>query len=82
MLRKLILITVFFSFALPVSAGQFKVPGVYDGDSLKATGHDIDIKVRLVGIDAPEIKWRKHKPVNFRDTPKIIRFYSSISECP
>ena len=35
-------------------AGQFKVIRVYDGDSFKAVGHDIEIKVRLVGIDAPE----------------------------
>jgi len=43
-------------------AGQFKVTGVYDGDSLTAIGHDIKIKVRLVGIDAPELKRGKHKP--------------------
>jgi len=42
-------------------ARQFKVTGVHDGDSLKATGHDIEIKVRLVGIDTPETKKGKHK---------------------
>ncbi len=62
MLRKLLFIIVFLSFALPVNAGQFKVTRVYDGDTLKATGHDIEIKVRLVGIDTPETKKRKHKP--------------------
>jgi len=62
MLRKLILITVFLSLALTVNAGQFKVVRVYDGDSLTASGHDIEIKVRLVGIDAPELKRGKHKP--------------------
>ncbi len=55
MLEKLILITVFLSFALPVSAGQFKVTMVYDGDTLKATSHDIEIEVRLVGIDTPAL---------------------------
>jgi len=50
MLKKLILIAVLLSFALPVSAGQFKVTRVYDGDTFKATGHDIEIRVRLVGI--------------------------------
>jgi len=43
-------------------AGQFKVVRVCGGDSLTATGHDIEIKVRLVGIDAPELKRGKHKP--------------------
>ena len=43
-------------------AGQFRVVRVYDGDTLTATGHDIEIKVRLVGIDAPELKRGKHKP--------------------
>jgi endonuclease YncB( thermonuclease family) len=37
-------------------AGQFEVVRLYDGDTLRAIGHDIEIKVRLVGIDAPEIK--------------------------
>ena len=36
------------------SAGLFKVVRVYDGDTIKAVGHDIEIRVRLVGIDAPE----------------------------
>jgi len=36
------------------SAGQFKVTYVWDGDTVKAEGHDIQIKVRLAGIDAPE----------------------------
>ncbi len=62
MLKKLIPIAVFLFFALPASAGQFKVTRVYDGDTFKASGHDIEIKVRLVGIDTPETKKRKHKP--------------------
>ena len=60
--KKLILITVFLFFTLPATAGQFKVTSVHDGDSLRATGHDIQIKIRLVGIDAPELKRGKHKP--------------------
>jgi micrococcal nuclease len=43
-------------------AGQFKVTRVYDGDSVKTEGHDIEIMVRLVGIDAPEISRRKNEP--------------------
>jgi endonuclease YncB( thermonuclease family) len=50
----LILVLITFSFA-----GQFKVTRVYDGDTIKAEGHDITIKVRLVGIDAPETSKKK-----------------------
>ena len=44
------------------SAGLFKVVRVYDGDTVKVAGHDIEIKVRLVGIDAPETSKAKHEP--------------------
>lgn len=36
-------------------AGEFTVAWVYDGDTIKAEGQDITIKIRLVGIDASEI---------------------------
>ena len=62
MLKRFLIAIIFLSFALPVFAGQFKVTRVYDGDTFKASGHDIEIKVRLVGIDTPETKKRKHKP--------------------
>jgi endonuclease YncB( thermonuclease family) len=42
-------------------AGQFKVMRVYDGDTLKAKGYDIEFKVNLIGIDAPEISIKKHE---------------------
>ena len=47
-------ITIISIFSLPLFslAGQFKVTKVYDGDTVKAEGHDIEIKIRLVGIDA------------------------------
>ena len=44
------------------SAGLFKVVRVYDSDTVKAEGHDIEIKVRLMGIDAPETSKAKHEP--------------------
>ena len=44
------------------TAGLFKVVRVYDGDTVKAVGYDIEIKVRLVGIDAPETSKGKRKP--------------------
>ena len=37
------------------SAGSFKVIRIYDGDTLMAYGQDVEIKVRLMGIDAPEL---------------------------
>ena len=42
-------------FALPAIslAGDFEVVRVYDGVTLKARGCDIEIKVRLIGIDDP-----------------------------
>ena len=43
-------------------AGQFKIIRVYDGDSVKAFGHDIEINVRLAGIDAPETSREKRDP--------------------
>ena len=61
--RTSIIFTVLFLFfSLNVSAGQFTVIRVYDGDTFKAVGHDIEIKVRLVGIDAPETSRGKRKP--------------------
>lgn len=45
---------VFFVIPNLTWAGQFKVVRVYDGDTFQAIGHDVEIMVRLVGIDAPE----------------------------
>ncbi len=49
-------------FPFVLSAGQFKVTRVSDGDTVKAKGHDIEIKVRLVGIDTPETGKKKRDP--------------------
>lgn len=56
--------SLFFLLALYPAlslAGQFKITRVYDGDTVKAIGHDITVKVRLVEIDAPEISHRKRE---------------------
>jgi micrococcal nuclease len=54
---KIFSIAIAFLFIFPTLslAGQFKVTHVYDGDTLIAEGHDIEIKVRLAGIDASEL---------------------------
>ena len=62
--KRFLIAIIFLSFALPVSAGQFKVIRVYIGDTLKASGHDIDILVRLVGIDTPEKKNKRIIPAS------------------
>lgn len=43
------------------SARQFKVVKVYDGDSILVQGLDLTLKIRMVGIDAPETGGR-YKP--------------------
>ena len=59
-----IVLLITFLFFLPTLslAGEFKFTRVYDGDTIKAQGHDIEIKVRLVGIDAPETSRKKREP--------------------
>ena len=58
----LILLTILVGLPATSTAGLFKVVRVYDGDTVKAVGYDIEIKVRLVGIDAPETSKGKRKP--------------------
>ena len=58
---KNIIILLLLFFPISVSAGQFKVIRVHDGDTFKAVEHDIEIKVRLVGIDAPEMSKKKNE---------------------
>ena len=54
------------SFLIAVSAssfaGQFKVTRVTDGDTVKVTGNDGKMTIRLVGIDAPETSKKKNEP--------------------
>lgn len=40
-------------------AGQYKVTRVYDGDTILCVGNDTTLKVRLVGIAAPETSKNK-----------------------
>ena len=60
------IIPFLITFILPLPflafAGQFKITRVYDGDTVKAQGHDIEITVRLVGIDSPETSKKKRGP--------------------
>jgi endonuclease YncB( thermonuclease family) len=56
------LVILLLAFVTTAHAGQFKVSMVYDGDTFKAQGHDIEIRVRLMGIDAPETSKHKREP--------------------
>jgi endonuclease YncB( thermonuclease family) len=63
-LRKTALFLLLIFLILPelLFAWSGKVVSVHDGNTLKAAGHDIEIMVRLAGIDAPEISKKKHLP--------------------
>jgi len=57
----LLFILALLILPMPCVAGQFTVTKVYDGDTIKAEGHDIIIYVLLAGIDAPEIAFQKQQ---------------------
>jgi len=55
-----------------VFKGQlFKVLKVYDGDTIKVTGYDLIFKIRLVGIDSPEIGYKGQKSQPFSQDAKL-----------
>ena len=62
--KYLAILTLAMIFICPAnsSAIHLKVVRVYDGDTVRAAGQDVEIKVRLAGIDAPETSKRKHQP--------------------
>jgi micrococcal nuclease len=62
---------------LPTSilADQFTVTEVYDGDTIKVKGDGAEIKLRLAGIDAPEIC--RNKIVSGQPYSKEAREYLS-----
>lgn len=51
-----------FLFPFGSYAGQFEVTWVFDGDTFKAEVNDIEIIVRFIAIDAPEISYKKGEP--------------------
>ena len=62
--RRKTIVSIIFLLILAgtAQAGEFRAAEVYDGDTIKAEGHDIEIKVRLMGIDAPETSKKKRGP--------------------
>ena len=63
-MRTKVLPLVIFLLVLATAAhaGEFKVTRVYDGDTIQAVGHDVEIKVKLINIDAPEISHKRGQP--------------------
>ena len=53
------LVILLLAIVTTAHAGQYKVTRVYDGDTVKAEGHDIEIKISLMAIDAPETSKKK-----------------------
>ncbi len=48
----------------------FQVLKVYDGDTIKVTGLDLIFKIRLVGIDSPEMGFKDQKSQPFSQKAK------------
>jgi micrococcal nuclease len=46
---------VLLTFPALSLADRFKVTRIYDGDTIRAEGHGTALRVRMVGIDAPEL---------------------------
>jgi len=62
-IKYIVLLTFAFLLIFPAAspAIHLRVVRVYDGDTVRAAGQDIEIKVRLAGIDAPETSHMKHQ---------------------
>ena len=59
-----LILSVYFFYDIAVGDQQFKVTRVTDGDTIIIREPDskTDIKIRLVGIDAPETSKKKNQP--------------------
>ena len=64
MIKRVLYILIVLLLVLPnlSLAGQLRVVRVTDGDTIKAVIDHMEIKVRLVGIDAPEKSRKKNEP--------------------
>jgi len=61
-------------FVLP-KGHQFNVTRIYDGDTIQAEGFGLKFKIRLVGIDTPELgkKGQKNQPYSREAKQKLTR---------
>jgi micrococcal nuclease len=51
---------------------QFKVTKVFDGDTIQVEGSGLNFKIRLVGIDSPEIGRKKQKSQPYSQQAKEL----------
>jgi endonuclease YncB( thermonuclease family) len=56
------LMVIFFALPFHCTADQLRVGRVTDGDTIKVVVDHMETIVRLVGIDAPELGWKKNEP--------------------
>ena len=62
-LRLLILTSlVLLSYPLLINAEQYKCTRVADGDTITVVSNGSKLRIRLVGIDAPELSKKRHLP--------------------
>jgi len=60
--RILTLMAFFMALAVPAFCAAYRVIRVYDGDTITVLDAGQKVRIRLVGIDAPERSRSKHKP--------------------
>ncbi|MBT3176758.1 MAG: DUF4124 domain-containing protein [Desulfobacula sp.] len=67
--------TIFKKLSSPKNKSRlFKVVKIFDGDTIKVKGFDLTFKIRLVGIDCPEIGFnnRKNQPFSLKAKQYLI----------
>jgi endonuclease YncB( thermonuclease family) len=60
--RAFFILLLFLVISSPSIASEFRVVRVIDGDTIKVAADHMEIIVRLVGIDAPELGRKKNQP--------------------
>lgn len=72
-----VFIILMLLFPSVMSAGQFMVTRVYDGDTIGVGGRGIEIKVKLAGIDAPETS-RSKRDTGQPYSPQAKRYLADL----
>jgi len=62
LIKILLPLSIIALLTTPAIAASYKVTRVYDGDTVMCEKDSVKIKVRLVGIDAPETSKKKRDP--------------------
>lgn len=75
-IQLLFMLGLFFSPSI-LCAGQFKITHIYDGDTVAIESHHLKIKVRLAGIDSPEIS-KNRKDISQQYSQQAKRYLSDL----